>query len=145
MSENKNEDLTQVENNESGNQTSSSGTSTGLDQNIAGLLTYLFGLITGIVFLLLEKDNRFVRFHAWQSIFVWAGIVVIFIGLSIIGFIVAVIPGVGWILGILITLFNFVLGLGTFILWIYLMIQAYQNKMVKLPFVGDLAEKQVNK
>ena len=66
-------------------------TSTGMEQNLAGLLCYVLGWITGIIFLLLEKDNRFVRFHAIQSIVVFGAFMVIEI---ILGFI----PVIGWIL-----------------------------------------------
>ncbi len=102
-------------------------TSMGLEQNVAGLLCYVLGWITGLIFFLLEKDNKFVRFHAMQSILVFGG-------LTIIGIILGWIPILGWILGALLSL----LGL---VLWILLMVKAYQNVMYKLPWVGDLAEK----
>jgi len=101
-------------------------TSTGMEQNLAGLLCYVLGWITGIIFLLLEKDNRFVRFHAIQSIVVFGAFMVIEI---ILGFI----PVIGWILTSL-------LGILAFILWIVLMVQAYGGKMYKLPIAGDIAE-----
>jgi uncharacterized membrane protein len=102
-------------------------TSTGMEQNLAGLLCYVLGWITGIIFLLLEKDNRFVRFHAIQSIVVFGAFTVLEI---ILGFI----PVIGWILTSL-------LGLLAFILWIVLMVQAYGGKMYKLPVAGDIAER----
>jgi uncharacterized membrane protein len=94
-------------------------TSSGLQENVASLLCYVLGWITGIIFLVIEKDNKTVRFHAWQSIFVFG----IF---TILGFI----PLIGWILGIV-----------AFILWIVLMYKAYKGEMFKLPLVGNLAEK----
>jgi uncharacterized membrane protein len=102
-------------------------TSTGMEQNLAGLLCYVLGWVTGIIFLLLEKDNRFVRFHAIQSIVVFGAFTVLEI---ILGFI----PVIGWILTSL-------LGLLAFILWIVLMVQAYGGKMYKLPVAGDIAER----
>ena len=102
-------------------------TSTGMEQNLAGLLCYVLGWVTGIIFLLLEKDNRFVRFHAIQSIVVFGAFTVVEIILSFI-------PVVGWILSSL-------LGLLAFILWIVLMVQAYGGKMYKLPIAGDIAER----
>src|SRR5690625_5287434 len=126
-------------------QKEASNTDSGMDQNLAGSLCYVVGLITGIIFLFIEKENRFVRYHAWHSIIVYASIIVLFILLTILSTVVAVIPLVGWILSILGTLLGVVLGLGSFVLWIYLMYQAYQGKMVKLPFAGDFAEKQLNK
>jgi uncharacterized membrane protein len=103
-------------------------TDTGLQQNVAGLLCYLLGWITGIIFLILEKDNRFVRFHAVQSIIVFGVYTVISIILNWI-------PVVGWIL-------NTILGIAAFIFWIVLMVKAYQGKMYKMPVAGDIAEKQ---
>jgi uncharacterized membrane protein len=108
-------------------------TSMGLEENIAGALCYILGWITGIVFFLLEKENRFVRFHAMQSI-------VTFLPLTIIIWIIQVllfwVPVVSWaILSLLWIL--------TLILWLVLMIKAYQGELYKLPIVGDFAEKQI--
>jgi len=102
--------------------------STGMQPNVAGLLCYLVGFVTGIVFIIIEKENKFVRFHAMQSIFVFGGLFVLQIILSFI-------PFIGWLFGILIS----ILGL---ILWILLMIKAYNGEMYKLPFVGDMAEQK---
>jgi len=104
-------------------------TSMGLDENIAGALTYLLGWVTGIVFIVMEKENRFVRFHAWQSIIVTGALTILFI-------ILGVIPVIGWILSI-------ILAPLTFILWLWLMYKAYQGEMYKLPWAGDFAEKQL--
>jgi uncharacterized membrane protein len=106
-------------------------TSTGLQPNLAGLLCYLAGFVTGIVFLIIEKDNKFVRFHAMQSIFVFGGLFVLNIVLSFI-------PFIGWIL------IPFV-GIVGLILWILLMFKAYNGETYKLPIVGDMAEKQLQK
>lgn len=103
-------------------------TSTGLQPNVAGLLCYILGWITGIIFLLLEKDNQFVRFHAIQSIVVFGAVTVVDIVLNFI-------PVVGWILEVII-------GIVAFILWIVLMIKAYQGQRYKLPVAGDIAEQQ---
>lgn len=109
---------------------------TGLQKNVAGLLCYVLGWITGIIFLLIEKD-RFVRFHAVQSI-------ITFGALQLVQFLLSwIIFPLLWrslALGFLATLLNFVLGVGTFALWILLMVKAYNNQMYKLPFAGDLAE-----
>ena len=103
-------------------------TSTGLQQNLAGLLCYVGWWVSGIIFLLLEKENRFIRFHAVQSIIVFGAI-------SIIEIIFTWIPFVGWIIGWIF----WVIGI---ILWLFLMYQAYQGKMYKLPIAGNIAEKQ---
>lgn len=111
------------------NETKKGKTSSGLDENLVGLLCYLFGFITGIIFLLIEKDNRFVRFHALQSIFTFAAIFVVSI-------VINVIP----LLGLLISILLMPLSL---VLWVVLMVQAYQGKWFKLPLIGELVEKQL--
>ena len=102
-------------------------TSTGIKPNIGGLLCYLFTWVSGLIFLLIEKDSKFVRFHAIQSI---ATFVVFFVLIFIFLFI----PVIGWIIDIL-------LYIGMFILWILLMYKAYQGEMFKLPIIGNIAEK----
>ncbi len=102
--------------------------STGMQPNVAGLLCYLLGFVTGIVFLIIEKENKFVRFHAMQSI-------IVFGGLFVLNIILTFIPFIGWLLGLLLS----ILGL---ILWILLMIKAYNGEMYKLPVVGDMAEQK---
>lgn len=97
-----------------------------LRPNIAGLLCYVVGWITGIVFLILEKKNQFVRFHAMQSI-------VTFGALTIIQIIFTFIPVVGWIL-------NWIVWALIIILWIVLMYKAYQGQRYKLPVAGNVAE-----
>ncbi|MBA7663167.1 hypothetical protein ES703_71206 [subsurface metagenome] len=104
-------------------------TSTGLEENVAGLLCYLAGWVTGLVFILLEPENKFVRFHAMQSIIVF-GI------LTVASSVLWAIPFIGWIIAIF-------LGPVTFILWLVLMIKAYQGVKFKIPWAGDFAEKQV--
>ena len=105
--------------------------STGLSPNIAGLLCYVAGWITGIVFLVLEKRSMFVKFHALQSIMTFGVLTVAYL-------ILFWIPFIGWILSILIWITMVVL-------WIILMVQAGTGKMWKLPWVGNWAEKQASK
>ena len=104
-----------------------SPSTTGMDPKVAGLLCYLLGWITGLIFLLLEKEDRFVKFHAWQSI-------LLFGGLTVVAFVLTS----TLVLAILVPL----LGLAGFVLWIVLMVKAYQGERFKLPVVGDFAEKQ---
>ena len=103
-------------------------TSTGLQANVAGLLCYVLGWVSGLVFLLIEKENKFVRFHAMQSIIVFGTITVAYI-LTVIPFVGVVISFLLWILGL--------------VLWIILMVKAYQGQQYKLPWAGKLAEKWV--
>jgi uncharacterized membrane protein len=102
--------------------------STGIDPKIVGLLCYLGSIVTGILFLMLEKKSRFVKFHAMQSILVSAALIVINL---VLGFI----PLIGWIVGILIAPVSF-------ILWIVLMLAALQGRWFKLPIIGDYAQDQ---
>ncbi len=109
-------------------------TSTGLEPNVAGLLCYVFGWITGLVFLVLEKDNKFVRFHAVQSIIVFGAFNVVFIILWIF----TLIPYI-WILFLVLI---YLVGVFAFILWIILMLKAYAGEKFKLPVAGNIAAKQ---
>jgi uncharacterized membrane protein len=102
-------------------------TSTGLEENIAGLLCYVLGWISGLVFFLIEKENKFVRFHALQSI-------IVFGVLCLAGFVIGWIPIIGWVISWLISIL-------ALILWIVLMVKAYQGEKYKLPWAGNLAEK----
>lgn len=101
---------------------------TGLDVNLAAMFTYLLGFITGIVFLIIEKDSTFVRFHAMQS-------TILFLGLFVANIVLSMVPFFGWLLAAL------MLPL-TFILWIVLMFKAFQGEKFKLPVVGDIAEQK---
>jgi uncharacterized membrane protein len=102
-------------------------TSTGLEENVAGLLSYVLGWVSGLVFILLENKSKYVRFHAMQSI-------IVFGSLNILSVVIGSIPFIGWGIAP-------VVGVLGFVLWIVLMIKAYQGTMFKLPWAGDLAEK----
>jgi uncharacterized membrane protein len=103
--------------------------------NVAAALCYVLGLITGIIFLVIApyNRNRLIRFHAFQSIFLHVGCIVLAIGLNLVITILHL-----WSLFFLGSL----VWLGFFVLWIYLIIQAYQGKMVELPVIGPLARQQ---
>ncbi len=101
------------------------------NENLMGALTYLLGFITGIIFLLVEKNSKFVRFHAMQS-------TILFGGLFVVNVVLGFIPLLGWLVGLLLSLLAFVL-------WIVLMWKAFQGEMYKLPYVGGMAEKQLAK
>ena len=107
-----------------------SNTSTGLAENLEGALCYLLGVITGILFLVVEKKSSFVRFHAMQSL-------AIFVTLFVLMSVNSMIPFVGWLIGLLLVPL-------TFVLWLILMVAAYQGKRFKLPIVGDFAEQHAN-
>ena len=112
----------------------------GLSENLAALLSYVFGWITGVIFLLLDK-RPYVRFHAAQSI-------VVFLGLYILRAVLAAIFGMEWwfvgfgnwgvfTLGALLLDF---LSLLSLVLWVVLMVKAFQGVRFKLPLAGDMAE-----
>ena len=105
-------------------------TSTGLDANVAAALSYLVGFVTGLIFLLVEKENRFVRFHAMQSTLVFVGIVLVNILLNLVPF-----------LGALVAVF-IVIPLSA-ILWLLLMFKAFQGEEFKLPLVGQMADERI--
>ncbi|AEP11727.1 putative membrane protein [Chloracidobacterium thermophilum B] len=114
----------------------------GLQPNVAGLLAYApccIGLILSIIFIAVEKSNRFVKFHAWQGLFFHLIVAVIGILNSILGTVLVQISGV---LSLLSTLFGLVIFLASLGASIFLMVKAYGNEMTKLPLLGDLAEKQ---
>ena len=102
---------------------------TGLSKNTAAALSYVLGFITGIVFLILEKD-KFVRFHAMQSI-------VVFVFLS----------ALWWTLGFTIILLPLVplVGIAGFVLWLFLIYKAWQGDEWEVPVLGKLARQFLNK
>ena len=113
----------------------------GLQDNVASALCYLFGWITGVVFLVLApyNQNPRIRFHAFQSIFFNVGMIVLFIGLTIFSAIVAMISSV---LAILFSMLHLVLFLVMIMGWLFLMYKAYNGEKFRLPVIGALAEKQ---
>jgi uncharacterized membrane protein len=116
--------------------------STGLQNNAVGALAYLGGLITGILFLVIEpyKADRFVRFHSLQSIFFNIAWVALWIVWMIVGFVLgAMTKGIFFLIEMPI---NLLLMIGGFCLWAFLMYSAYQNKTFKLPIIGAPAAKQ---
>lgn len=108
----------------------STTSSTGLPPNLAGTLAYLLGPVTGIVFLVVEKESRFVRFHAMQSTITFGGLFVLQVVLNLV-------PFIGWVVGGLIIFPLSVL------LWVFLMFKAFSGEMFKLPTIGDMAERQL--
>lgn len=109
-----------------------------MQANVAGMLCYILGLITGIVFLVIEPHNKnpFVRFHAFQSIFFHIAWIVLYIIYSVIMF------ALPWSLRFIGSLLYLVIALGGLLVWIFLMYKAYNNEMFKLPVVGDIAMRQ---
>ena|SRR5882762_331996 len=124
--------------------------STGLDENIAALLAYIFGWVSGLIFFLIEKDSKLVRFHAMQSILFNVLVAIV----CIVGWIVTIVfvliasqlPDIlGTLAGLVVSLIWLVIGLGLLATLILCLVRAYQGKFFKLPFIGNLAEKIANK
>ncbi|HEX3249269.1 MAG TPA: DUF4870 domain-containing protein [Pyrinomonadaceae bacterium] len=120
--------------------------STGLDENVASLLAYVFGLVSGLIFFLIEKDSRLVRFHGMQSTLLagvfWVGEIVLWILSAVIVLIISQVSGLlGTLVWALLSLLGFVLFIGALIGWVMCMIKAYQGQYFKLPFLGNFAEK----
>ena len=109
--------------------------------NVASALCYALGLITGIIFLVLEpySKNRAIRFHAFQSIFMHVCVIALYIVFAIVFRILLEILG---FFALFASLLRLLFGLGFFALWLYLLISAYQGKTVVLPVIGPLAQKQ---
>ncbi|MFH0771391.1 MAG: DUF4870 domain-containing protein [Candidatus Omnitrophota bacterium] len=101
--------------------------SIGMSPNIEAGLSYILGLVTGIIFYVLEKENKFVRFHAMQSILFCAAWVVINVILMIV-------PIIGWIISGLVNIAGA-------ILWLIVLLKAFNGEQFKLPVIGDIAEK----
>jgi len=113
---------------------------TGLEENVAGLICYVLGLLTGIVFFVIDK-RPFVRFHAAQSMVVFGALFIIYIALNIF-------LSMSWMMGaatgvmgsLLHFLFGTLIWLISLVVWVLCMVKAYQHERFKLPIVGDIAE-----
>jgi len=108
------------------------------NDNVMAALAYL--LIPAIIFLVVEpySKNRFIRFHSFQSLFYCVASIAIQIVLGILSSILAVV-GIGFIIGMLLP----IVSLALFVVWIILVIKAFQGQTYKLPLIGDWAEQQV--
>jgi uncharacterized membrane protein len=120
--------------------------STGLDENIAALLAYIATWVSGLIFFLIEKDSRFVRFHAMQAILLGGSALVIGIVLWflwVFGWAVslAISDVLGWLVGLVLGLLVFVFWIAFLIAFVMCLIKAYQKQYFKLPVIGNFAEK----
>lgn len=115
----------------------SEDTSLGLSENIEGALCYSFGFVTGIIFLFLEDENKFVKFHAIQSTIVFLPLFIIYIATIFFPMIGMIMNMMYWpivipILSVIIIIF-----------WLFMMYKAFIGEMYKLPIAGDFAEKYI--
>lgn len=120
--------------------------STGLDENVAALLTYIATWVSGLVFFLIEKNSRLVRFHAMQAILLGAtaivGAIVLWVLWAVVTVVLAQIADIlGTLSGLIIGLVIFVFYLAVLVAWVMCLIKAYQGQFYKLPVLGNFAEK----
>ncbi len=101
--------------------------STGLAENVAGALCYLLGWVTGLVFLVLEQQSAYVRYHAMQSVVTFGGIAAVSLVLSLLS-------GIGFVL-------QQALGLLSVVLWILLMVKAWQGERYRLTWISDVVDR----
>jgi uncharacterized membrane protein len=110
--------------------------SSGLSSNVASLLCYICMPITSIIFMLVEKEDKDVQFHAWQGTAFGVAYIVTVIALEVLSVLVGAIIG---FLGIIFGLFVPLIGIVAFITWIICMVKAYQGERWKIPYIGDFA------
>lgn len=112
----------------------------GMDENVAALVSYILGWVTGLIFLLIDK-RPFVKFHAAQSIAFNIALFPVWVALWIVEMILAHIPIIGFLGLFMFPIFGFLI----FAVWIFLMYKAYSHEMFKLPIIGNIVEGMVNK
>src|SRR5271154_1646900 len=123
----------------------SSGAGTeGLQENVAGLLCYIFGWVTGLIFLLIDKRS-FVRFHAARSIAFNIGVVALWFAFWIVVLLLTFITAMlKFPIGFLTIFLWPIIGIGIFIGWVFVMYKSYSHEKYKLPIIGDIVERMVN-
>jgi uncharacterized membrane protein len=115
--------------------------SSGMDPKLAGLLAYLIPPITGIIFFIIEKSNRVVRWHAAQSIVFGVAWIVVWVAFSVLSMILsAIIPIIGTIISLLVWIVVF---LGGMILWVICLIKGYSGTMWRMPLIAPWADKVI--
>jgi uncharacterized membrane protein len=122
----------------------------GLSPNAAALISYLWIPVTSIIVLVTEKENRMVRFHAFQALIMGLAIFAFSIVISIVIGVVmlvggAISPYLGLIVSLVSLLIWIVIAIALLALWVLCLVKAYRGEMYKVPFVGKFAEKMVNK
>lgn len=113
-------------------------TSLGLSENIEGALCYSFGFVTGIVFLFLEDENKFVRFHAIQSTIVFLPLFIIYIAITFLPMVGMIMDMMSW--PIVVPVFSVIM----IIFWLFMMYKAFIGERYKLPIVGNFTERQLS-
>jgi len=109
----------------------------GLEENHVAALSYVLTFVTGLPVLVLEKENKYVRFHAMQSTLLGLTMLVLRFALGIL----SIIPILGWLARIA----NGAVGFISFVAIVYLIYMAFKGHEFKLPVIGDISYEQVNK
>jgi len=118
-------------------------TNLGMAPNVGGLLCYVpccVGLVFSVVAVIVEKQSRFVRFHAFQSLLLHGAVIVLSIGLTVLQVVLGMVAGP---LGVLVWLLSVLVGLGFLVVTILLMVKAHANEEFELPVVGQMAKNWV--
>jgi len=115
----------------------------GMQENVAGLLCYIFGWISGLIFLLIDK-RPFVKFHAAQSIALNIAVFAVYVAFGVVGFVLGMITAMlHFPVGFLMVFLWPVIGIAALIAWIFLMYKAYNNEKYKLPIIGNMVENMI--
>ena len=109
-------------------------TSLHIDPNLAGALCYLFACISGILFFLLETQNKRIRFHALQSILIFTVLSLLTVASAVLAILTDFVP---------FRLANYTIWIIHFLVWLVMVISTYQGKTIKIPGIGDFAQEQV--
>jgi uncharacterized membrane protein len=115
---------------------------TGLPRNIAAGLANIFPLVGGVVFLVLERRDRFVRFYAVQSILLGAVAVLVWMSIELVNFIFSHIPLIGGFLGMVMGGANRVFSLAWFVVYVVVIVKAFMGKEWEIPYLGQVARRQ---
>lgn len=116
----------------------------GLNERLVAPFSYLGWALTGILVFIFEKENRFVRFHALQSTITFGALAILSFVVNLLNNMLSVIPVIGIISGMILTIVLFALNIGSIILWVYLMYTSWQGKTFKVPIIGDIVWDKVN-
>ncbi|MCT9097087.1 DUF4870 domain-containing protein [Haloarchaeobius sp. HME9146] len=122
-----------------------SETSLGVDENVAGALAYVFGVISGAIVFVLESENEFVRFHAAQSIVLSIAIFVAAFALTLVNVVLTFAIGglLGGLISLVLSLVGLVFGFAAFGIWVYMLVRTYQGRSIRLPVVSGIADSLV--
>ncbi len=117
--------------------TQSSGSKgSGLAPNVASMLCYVCMPITSIIFLLIEKENKDVQFHAWQGTTFGVAYILLIVVLQILA---AILGAIASVIGVIFGLLIPIIGIVAFVLWIICLVKAYQGERWKIPYIGNFA------